>query len=456
MSEIFIAAATAFVLLCVSAFFCLAEGSLFSLGRHQRESIRKEGGRKAELIEGLLRKPGELIVTVLFADEAANIAYSGAVAIAVAGVMGSFSSEAVTVASVVVASPALLIFGETVPKTFAVRFPTAVAKKVVSPLSFFHWLITPIRWVIIKFSNLFIPSRDSAEEPYGGLAQDFSDEDMEALVVMGREEGVVNEIESRLADRLFRLRGTSARRIMTPNVDCLTLSDSLSPKQMLYEIKKAGYSRIPVYSGDKNNIRGVIYSKDMLIKFPGENVPLETCLHPPYFIPGSKGAFDLLREFQRRRIHMAVVVDEYGRFDGIVTMEDILEEIFGEIEDERSVGRKQPVPKWEEGKLVVPGSFRVDEFNDMMLFPLIKFVGIENFSAALRASAIPSGGDGRETIAGFVFGKFGMFPSAGQSITHGSLEFTVAKISGQRISEVTVEARRQAGGTSGEGENGGS
>lgn len=451
MSETFIGAATAFALLCASAFFCFAEGALFSLGRHQRESIRSEGGRKAELIDGLLKKPGDLIVTVLFADEAVNIAYSAAVAVVVANIMDSFSSEAVAIASVAVASPALLIFGETVPKTLAVRFPGVVAKAVASPLSFFHRFITPARWVIIKFSNLFIPLKDSGEDPYESISGDFSEEDIEALVVMGREEGVVNDIESRLADRLFRLRDTSARQIMTPNVDCVTLNDSLSPKRMLREIKRSGYSRIPVYSGDKNNIKGVIYGKDMLASVP-EQAPLESCLHPPYFIPGSKGAFDLLREFQRRRIHMALVVDEYGRFDGLVTMEDILEEIFGEIEDERSVGRKQPLSKWERGKLILSGSFRVDEFNDNMLFPLIKFVGIENFSVALSESAIPSGADGRETIAGFVFGKFGMFPSEGQSISHGSLEFTVTKISGKRISEVTVQARREVPDSSGGGE----
>lgn len=455
MNGILIWAAAAFALLCASAFFCFAEGALFSLGRHQREGLRSEGGRKAELIDRLLKKPGELIVTVLFADEAVNIAYSGAVAMAVAGAMASFSSEAVTVASVAVASPALLIFGETVPKTLAVRFPVAVAKAVVSPLSFFHRLITPARWAIMRVSGLFIPSRDSGEETYEGLARDFSDEDMEALVIMGREEGVVNDIESRLADRLFRLRNTSARQIMTPNVDCLTLSDSLSPRLMLREIKRSGYSRVPVYSGDGNDIRGVIYCKDMLLRVPGEDTPLDGYLHPPYFIPGSKGAFELLREFQRRRIHMAVVVDEYGRFDGLVTMEDILEEIFGEIEDERSVGRKQPAPKWDGDRVVVPGSFRVDEFNDVMLFPLIKFVGIEKFSDALRDSAVPSGGDGRETVGGFVFSKFGMFPSAGQSVSHGSLEFTVAKISGRRISELTVAARREdAEGFGEEKENG--
>jgi len=437
MSGVFIGTITAVFLLCASAFFCLAEGALFSLGRHQRESIRRAGGTKAELIEELLRKPGDLIVTVLFADEAVNIAYSAAVAMVVATLMKSFSSEAITAVSIAVASPALLIFGETVPKTLAVRFPAQVAKRLAPSLSLFHRFITPVRWLIIKFSNLFIPRGDTDGELSEGLAQDFSEEDIEALVLMGREEGVVNEIESRLADRLFRLRDISVRRIMTPNVHCMTLSDSISARQTLDEVKKAGYSRVPVYSGDRNDIRGVIYAKDMLLNVPKESDSLEIYLHPPYFIPASKAAFDLLREFRRRRIHMAIVVDEYGRFDGVVTMEDILEEIVGEIEDERSVSRKQPSARWDGGKLTVPGSYRVEDFNDLMLFPLVRFVGIERFSEALSKSAIPSG----ETVAGFVFGMFGSLPSEGQSIFHGSLEFNVTKISGKRISEITVSVR---------------
>ncbi|QMU55778.1 MAG: DUF21 domain-containing protein [Candidatus Mycalebacterium zealandia] len=437
MGEILISTLIAIALLGASAFFCFSEGALFSLGRHQRERIKNEGGGKARLIEKLLQKPGDLIVTVLFADEAVNIAYSAVVAMVVASLMGSFSSETVTFVSIAVASPLLLIFGETVPKTLAVRFPASIAKAVAPSLNVFHDAITPLRWLIIKFSNVFIPRGDG--EATEGLAQEFSEEDIETLVLMGREEGVVNEIESRLADRLFRLRDTSARQIMTPNVNCLTISDSLSVEQVIYEIKKAGYSRIPLYSDDKNDITGVIFAKDLLLKSPDSD-SLKNHIRPPYFIPGSKDAFDLFREFRRRRIHMAIVVDEYGRFDGLVTMEDILEEIVGEIEDERSVGRDQPATEWDGGKLIVPGSYRVDEFNDIMLFPLIKFVGIENFSQALSESAISQSTGEGETLAGFVFSKFGALPSEGQTISHGSLEFTVTKISGKRISEVTVEA----------------
>ena len=445
MNDTIAGTATALLLLGASAFFCFAEGALFSLGRHQRENIRNEGGKKAELIEGLLKKPGELIVTVLFADEAVNIAYSATVAMVVAGLMGSFSSEAVTVVSVAVASPALLIFGETVPKTLAVRFPGPVSKAVAEPLSLFHWFVTPVRRLIMEFSNLFIPVRDGDGDPPETLAQEFSEEDIEALVLMGREEGVVNEVESRLADRLFRLRTTSARQIMTPNVHCVTVSDSLPAVRALSMVETAGYSRVPVHSQDRNDIRGILFAKDLLLRPPSGDDTVEDYTHEPYFIPGSKDAFDLLMEFRRRRIHMAVVVDEYGRFDGLVTLEDILEEIVGEIEDERSVSRKRLTPRWEGEKLTVPGSYRVDDFNDTMLFPLLKFLGIEKFPPALASSVIPSGEGAGETVAGFVFGKFGHLPTEGQSVEHGNLLFTASTISGKRISEVTVRAKREGG-----------
>ena len=292
----------------------------------------------------------------------------------------------------------------------------------------------------MEFSNLFVPIKEGDEAASEAIPQEFSEEDIESLVLMGREEGVVNEVESRLADRLFRLRATSARQIMTPNVHCVTLSDKLSAAAALAEAAKAGYSRVPVHSGDRNDIRGVLFCKDLLLKPPYAGATLENYLHSPYFIPGSKDAFDLLMEFRRRRIHMAIVVDEYGRFDGIVTMEDILEEIVGEIEDERSVSRKHFSPRWEGRILTVPGSYRVDDFNDTMLFALLKFLGIEGFAGALASSVIPSGEGAEETIAGFVFGKFGHLPSEGQSVAHGHLVFTVLRISGKRISEVAVEA----------------
>ena len=148
-------------------------------------------------------------------------------------------------------------------------------------------------------------------------------------------------------------------------------------------------------------------------------------------------AFDLLKEFQQQRIHIAIVVDEYGRFDGIVTMEDLLEELFGEIEDERRVVKTAEV-RWQGESLFIPGSMKIDEFNDTYLFTILRYGGIENLGEELEGSILPSEEE-HETVAGFVFDLFGRFPAQGDTISYGSIAFTVNKVSGKRITEIRIQ-----------------
>jgi len=152
-------------------------------------------------------------------------------------------------------------------------------------------------------------------------------------------------------------------------------------------------------------------------------------------------AFDLLKEFQQERIQIAIVVDEYGRFDGIVTMEDILEELFGEIEDERRVVKKSEV-RWEDEALIIPGSMKIDEFNDIYLFTVLRYGGLENLGEDLEASILPSEED-HETIAGFVFDLFGRFPAEQERVSYGSVSYQVSKVSGKRITEVQIQRATQ-------------
>jgi len=265
---------------------------------------------------------------------------------------------------------------------------------------------------------------------------DYSPEEVKALVGMGSEEGVVSEIEQRLVSGLFRLETVPISNIMVPNVDVFNLPIDLSPKDAVYEVKKRGFSRVPVYRGDKDNITGILYAKDLISINNINGSTLEGLLRKPYYIPRTKIAFDLLDEFQAKRIHMAVVVDEYGRVDGIVTMEDILEEVFGEIEDERIKIHRTTVI-WNNNKLVVPGSMKVDEFNDTYLFSILRLGGLENLGEELQNSLIPSTED-NETVGGFVFDQFGRLPSEGESVKYGSLTFSVNGISGKRISEIMI------------------
>jgi len=427
------------VLLFLSGFFCLSEGSLFSLGRHHLDSMKKDGKKTSKLIEKLLKDPYKLIITILFADEVVNIAYTSVIGLTIKGILDNSSQQTVMLVSIAVASPSLLLLGEIGPKTLGVKYPRIIATAISYPLHLFHILITPIRWVLMVLSIGFT-------KVFGGKmeheqSEKFSPEEVKTLVGIGSEEGVITEIEKKLVGSLFKLEDVPAHKIMTPSIDCFLLPVSLFRSQALYDIKKRGFSRTPVYKDNKDNIVGVLYAKDLLSFDISEEKTIKKFLKPPYFIPRTKMAFDLLKEFQQQRIHIAIVVDEYGRFDGIVTMEDILEELFGEIEDERRVIKTAEV-RWQGESLIIPGSMRIDEFNDTYLFTVLRFGGIENLGQELEESVLPSEED-HETVAGFVFDLFGRFPSQGDSVSYSSLGFTVNKVSGKRITEIRIQRMKK-------------
>lgn len=427
-------------LLSGSAFFCFSEGALFALSRHQRETMEKDGERSSRLIKKLLKDPYRLIITILFADEVANVAYSSVIGLTVQRFLTNTPEETLTLISLAIASPTLLLLGEIGPKTVAVKFPRVIGKAIATPLYLFHMAIAPIRWVLmflsIGFTKIFGVDSNRYEQHKA-----FTTEELEILVGLGSEEGVLNEVEKNLAERFFKLEEVTANKIMTQNIDCFTLSIDTTIEKAIYEIKKRGYSRTPVYSEDSDNIVGILYSKDLLTsEIAKEDLRTETItnyLKKPYFIPRTKKAYDLLKEFQSKRTHMSIVVDEYGRFDGLVTMEDILEELFGEIEDERRVIKKAET-RWDGGSLIVPGNMKIDEFNENYLFAVARFGGLDHLAETLEDSLLPSK-EHHETIAGFVFDLFGRFPMVEEQISYGGLTLTVNSVMKKRLSEIKIQ-----------------
>jgi CBS domain containing-hemolysin-like protein len=417
----------------------MSEGSLFSLGRYQRERLKKEGKKSSAIIERLLKDPYRLIITILLLDEVVNVFYSSVVASTIRKIVYSHPKEIVTLICIGVASPSLLLFGEIGPKTLGVKYPRLLSSLVSYPLNLFHLLVTPFRWIIMVLSigiTWALGERVGSEHKIG-----FNPDEVKALVGLGSEEGVITDIERKLVGSLFKLEGVPAYKIMTPTIDCFFLPVTMSANDASYEVKKRGFSRIPVYKSDKDNVVGILYAKELLSAVTAEGVVIGGFVKSPYFIPRTKRAFDLLREFQQKRMHIAVVVDEYGRVDGIVTMEDILEELFGEIEDERRVMREHLVKKEGEA-ILIPGSMKIDEFNDTLLFTVLRFGGLENLGAELEESILPDEED-HETVGGFVFDLFGRLPQEGEHVTHGSMLFSVNKVSGKRIAEIKVERMKK-------------
>ena len=433
-------------LLCCSAFFCFSEGALFSLSRPQRESISKQRGNVSAAIEKLLSNSHKLITTVLLADEVFNIAYSSVIGLTARQYLRDTPEQTVALISLAIASPTLLVFGEIVPKTAGVKFPRTISKAVALPLYFFHVAVTPLRWGIMFVSGFFIRAF-GADLGHRAGENDISSDELEILVGMGRDEGVLNEVEKYLADGFFKLEDLPAHSIMTPAIDCFTLPHDIEVGVAVGQVRQMGHSRIPVYEEERDNIAGVLYSKDLLKwNFTEHNsaATASECLRKPYFIPRSKPAGALLREFQMHRIHIAIVVDEYGRFDGLVTMEDILEELFGEIEDERSV-LKKATPSVRGGAITIPGGMRIEEFNGDYLFSVARSAGLESLGEILEEAVIPLRME-NETMGGFVFDLFGRLPAEGEKIGFGGLVFTVEGKEGTRISEIRVDVKREVRG----------
>lgn len=429
------------VFLMLSGFFSLSEGALFSLGRHQREKLKKEGKKSAALIERLLNDPYKLIITILLADEVINVAYTSMVTSTLRRIIHLPSEQIVTLICIGIASPSLLLLGEIGPKTIGVKYPRLLSTLISYPLNLFHILITPFRWIIMVLSvglTRLLGGKIEQEHRTG-----FNPDEVKALVGLGSEEGVVTDIERKLVGSLFKLEEVPAYKIMTPGIDCFFLPVGITSTNAILDIKKRGFSRIPVYKGDRDNIVGILYVKDILSATTIDGLTLESLVKPPYFIPRTKRAFDLLREFQHKRIHIAIVVDEYGRVDGIVTMDDILEELFGEIEDERRVIKEHAI-KMDGEAILIPGSLKIDEFNDTILFSVLRYGGLENLAAELEASILPPEDD-HETMGGFVFDLFGRFPHEGEHVPYGSIIFTVNKVSGKRIAEIKVERLKKEG-----------
>lgn len=425
------------ILLLLSGFFCVAEGSLFSLEKHHIDKLLKEGKKSSLLIQRLLKDPFRLIITILFADEVVNVAYSSLIGLTVGRYLHNYPETYITIISIAIASPSLLLLGEIGPKTLGVKYPRLLASIISYPLNIFHIAITPIRWVIMILSVGF--TRLFGGDIHYEHSKEYTLDEVKALVGLGSDEGIITDIENRLVDNLFELEKVPSYKIMTPSVDCFLLSSAITPQNAVNAVKKAGFSRVPVYSGDKDNIIGILFAKDLLTidieKIHGLN--LQNILRPPYFVPRTKMAFELLTEFQQERKHIAIVVDEYGRVDGIITMEDILEELFGEIEDERRVIKEKIVRKEGNG-LIIPGSIKIDEFNEDYLFSILRYGGIENLAEEIEQCELPSE-EHSETIGGFVFDQFGKFPREGDKVSYSHLSFTVNKVYKKRIAELKVE-----------------
>ena len=318
-----------FVLLCLSAFFSASETSLFSLSRLRLQRLSQAESERGNRVLKLLERPTRTIVTIQIGNELVNVTASVTMTSLVLYLWGPQNAWL----SIPLMLPLLLIFGELTPKRIAFRYAERVSPLLAGPLTLFSTLISPVRTLIKSVVDfcLRILGVPAALSPSG-----ISEDDFKVIVDVGRQEGVVEPEEHKMIERALAFADVRVRQVMTPRSGMFCLDVNLSFAEAIAQVKNAAFSRVPVYHDTVDRIVGTLHAKDLLqSKADGSPPPtMSPLLHAPFFIPETTRIDTLLKEFRRRRRHMAIVVNEYGGTAGLVTLEDLLEELVGEIVDE--------------------------------------------------------------------------------------------------------------------------
>ncbi len=318
------------LLLFLSAFFSGSEVAFFSLDPLARKRALTSSLRNDRHILWLLNRPRRLIITLLVGNELVNISTSTVAATLATRYFSGLGELQRTLLSIAIVVPVILIVGEITPKTIAIVASRGWVRRAATPLYLFSSLITPVRFLLGGIANLIMTLLGTKP----GLARDeIGEEDFLLLVEKGSEQGKIKDHENDLIKNVFQFGDTLVKEIMTPRERVLALNADMSREELIGAIRNSTFSRIPVFKAGGLELLGLLHVKDLLGR--GEQESFEELLRPPFYISQNTKCLRLLHEFQNRRIHMAFVLNERGEVSGIVTLEDLLEELVGEIHDEK-------------------------------------------------------------------------------------------------------------------------
>jgi CBS domain containing-hemolysin-like protein len=398
--------------LLVAAYATAAETIVSRTTRAKAHHLAQEKNKGARALVAIVEDPAPFRNAMLITKLLAHV---GGTAVATVLAIEHFEEIGGVVA---VAAMALLIgvVGEVVPKTYALQRSEAAGLRVARPVYLLGRLLTPAGKIMIMAANsmmAFLPGRGLPKGPF------ITEEEIRHLVDVAEEEEEIEEEERELIHSVFEFGDTVVREVMVPRPDMVTVRADASLDEAMETILKAGYSRVPIYEGDTDNIVGVLYAKDLLkrIHESKEGAKVSELGRPPIFVPEQKKVAELLREMQSRRIHMAIVVDEYGGTAGLVTIEDLIEEIVGEIVDEYD--QEEPlVEPIDENTIRVDAKMPIDEVNELL------------------GADLPH--DEWDTVGGLVFGLTGRVPAVGEKVRYDSLEFVTERVTGRRIQKVVI------------------
>lgn len=400
------------VLLMMSAFFSASETALMSLSKIRLRHMLEENVKGAERVSRLLKSPSHMLGAILVGNNIVNIASS---ALATSMAITLFGPVKGIGISTGVMTLLVLIFGEITPKSIASERSEQIALKVAAPVSILMVLLTPVLTAIMFVTGLLIKMMGGSpdkDRPF------ITEEELKTMVTVSHEEGVLEVDEKKMIYNVFEFGDSQVGDVMTPRTDMVMVEKSTEFKEIVDIFKSERFSRIPVYDETPDNIIGLLNVKDLIFYEPLHNAfKIEDFIREPYFTYEFKMTSELFAEMRSKRAAIAIVLDEYGGTAGMVTLEDLVEEIVGDIQDEYD-DHEVSIEVVQEDEYIVDGSTKIDVVNEMLGLR----IETEDF----------------DSIGGFIIGEFGRLPEVGERIEHGGVEFVVESIEKNRIEKLRI------------------
>jgi len=402
------------VLIGLSGFFSSSEIAFFSLPQHRIESMVDEGVKHANTVKGLKDNPHRLLVTILVGNNIVNIAMSS-IATALFGLY--LTQGQAVIAATFGITAVVLLFGESAPKSYAVENTESWALRISRPLKLSEYVLFPLIVVfdyLTRHVNKLIGSSSAIESPY------VTRDEIQDIIETGEREGVIEEEEREMLERIFTFNSTIAKEVMTPRLDVNAVSRDASVEEAIQVCISNDHVRVPVYDGNLDNIIGIVNVRDLVREhqYSEGGSRLEDVVQPTLHVPESKNVDELLAEMQENRLQMVIVLDEFGTTEGIITLEDMVEEIVGDILEG---DEEEPFERVDDQTTLVRGEVNIHEVNDVLDIELPE-------------------GEEFETLAGFVFNRAGRLVEEGELFEYDGIEIRIREVDNTRIlrAEITV------------------
>lgn len=396
------------------ALLSMAESSIIAANKYKLRGLIEKGDKRARAVMRLLDEHEKFFSAVILSGNLFTIL---ATSLGTALVIDMFGGEHAIIISTAAMTFLTVVFGELTPKSLALKHADRLSLIFAKPLEMYIRLISPVVWFFSGIVRFFGGGKDRKVSPF------LTAEEIKTMISIGEEEGAIEEDEREMLHRIFEFGDKEVSEVMVPRTEIVSIPKSATVGDAIDLVSKKGYSRYPVVKDNIDNITGILYLKDILINMSNGSVdndtPIEGMMREPYFVPENKMATELLDEMQKEKFHIAIVIDEYGGTDGLITLEDIIEEIVGSLQDEfEAIEAEKEIEVVDESTFIITAHTDLDEVNEL--------VGIDIQSKEFN------------TIGGFVFGLFGRLPRVGEQVRYQNLRFLIFEMDERKVGKIKI------------------